>query len=210
MKRFSILTQALAQALVLTLIISACAAPQATPTVNPVDLQSTISVLALTIVAETQAAIPTATPPPPTATATLTNTPASTATAPVISTAGVTFTALPGVISGAEDQCIHQAMPGALVGFTIRIRIDNPTKVPLMLSVNLQQASPQGQCGYRIYSLAAGESLVINDLVEGCYTVWAWNPDPHEYFIVTNGTSCLDASTSWTFDISTSDIRLRR
>jgi hypothetical protein len=212
MKRFSILTQALvqvlAQALVFTLIISACGSPQVTPTVNPVDLQSTISVLALTIVAETQAAIPTATPPPPTAT--LTNTPASTATLPVTPTLGVTFTALPAANSGgADDPCIHQVLPGSLEGYKIRIRIDNPTKAPLMLSVNLQQARPEGQCGYRIYSLAAGESLVINDLVEGCYTIWAWNPDPDEYFIVTNGTSCLDMFNSWTFDISTSSIRLR-
>jgi len=78
-----------------------------------------------------------------------------------------------------------------------------------MVSVNLQQSGPQSECGYRSYSLAAGESLVINDLVEGCYTLWAWNPDPDAYFIVTNGTSCLNTSNSWTFDISTSDIRLR-
>jgi hypothetical protein len=78
-----------------------------------------------------------------------------------------------------------------------------------MLSVNLQQSGPQSVCGYRGYTLAPGEALVINDLVEGCYTLWAWNPDPEAYFIVTNGTSCLDDSNSWTFDISTSDIRLR-
>jgi len=78
-----------------------------------------------------------------------------------------------------------------------------------MLSVNLQQSGPQSECGYRGYTLAPGESLVITDLVEGCYTLWAWNPDPDGYFIVTNGTSCLDNSNSWTFDISTSSLRLR-
>jgi hypothetical protein len=51
---------------------------------------------------------------------------------------------------------------------------------------------------------------VINNLVEGCYTIWAWNPDPQDYFIVTNGTNCLDDSTPWTFDISTSNIKLRQ
>ena len=47
MKRFFIPALALAQALVITLLISACgAAPQATPTVNPVDLQATIAAAA--------------------------------------------------------------------------------------------------------------------------------------------------------------------
>ena len=78
-----------------------------------------------------------------------------------------------------------------------------------MLSINLQQASPQSVCGYRSYSLAPGQSLVLNDLVEACYTLWAWNPDPDEYFISTNGTSCLNTSNTWTFDISTTSIRLR-
>jgi hypothetical protein len=100
-------------------------------------------------------------------------------------------------------------MPATLQGETIRIRIDNPTRASIMVSVNLHQASPQSQCGYRSYSLAAGESLVINDLVVGCYSIWAWNPDPQGYFMVTNGTSCLNTSQNWTFDISTSTIRLR-
>lgn len=212
MKRFSIFTRVLMQALAFTLIISACGAANATPTVDPVDLQSTMIAEALRNVAETQAALPTAIPTATatvTPTAALTNTPASTATLPVMPTLGATFTASPVAISGAEDPCIHKVLPASLEGETIRIRIDNPTKATLMVSVYLQQAGPQSACGYRSYSLAAGESLVINDLVEGCYTIWAWNPDPDEYFIVTNGTSCLNTSNSWTFDISTSDIRLR-
>jgi hypothetical protein len=78
-----------------------------------------------------------------------------------------------------------------------------------MISVYLQQAQPGDVCGYRSYTLAPQEPLVINDLVEGCYTLWAWNPDPKDYFMVTNGTSCLDTSKSWTFDISPRSIELR-
>ena len=70
-----------------------------------------------------------------------------------------------------------------------------------MVSIILHPGNPQGVCGYRSYALAAGESLVITDLVEGCYTLWAWNPDPKDYFMVTNGTSCLNSSGNWTFDI---------
>jgi hypothetical protein len=198
MKRFLIPTYML----IITLIVSACGA-QTTPTVNPVDLQSTAVASALTLLAETQSAIPTATPPPPTVAAT--NTPAFTPTIPPLPTLGATFTPMPAV----GDPCINQVLPDSLAGKTIKIRIDNPTNATIMLSVNLQQSTPQSVCGYRSYTLAAQESLVITDLVEGCYTLWAWNPDPKDYFMVTNGTSCLDNSNSWTFDITTSSIKLR-
>lgn len=208
MKSFSILTQALV--LTLIMLISGACAPQAAPTVNATDVENTMVSEIVTMLAETHAAIPTATPTPsPTATVTATHTPAATATFPLMPALGETFTAIPGGNSGAADPCINQVLPASLEGEPIRIRIDNPTRATLMLSVNLQQAGPQSACGYRSYTLAPGESLVINDLVEGCYTLWAWNPDPDAYFIVTNGTSCLDTSNSWTFDISTNSLRLR-
>ena len=209
MKRFSILTQALVQAFVIMLIISACgSATQATPTVNLTDRQSTAIAAAVTNLVETQAAIPTATLTLPTATANL----------PPIPTLGPTFTPNPDAISftptpvetsSPADSCVNKVLPDSLAGQTIKIRIDNPTKATIMVSVYLQQTSPQSVCGYRGYTLAAGQSLVINDLVEGCYTLWAWNPDPKGYFMVTNGTSCLNNSNSWTFDVTTNGIRLR-
>lgn len=213
MKSFSIpthaLVQALAQALVITLIMSACGTPQATATVNAVDVENTMVSDIVTMLAETHAAIPTDTPTP-TATVTITSTSAATATLPLMPTLEATFTVLPPAgNSGPVDPCINQVLPAGLEGEPIRIRIDNPTRATLMVSVNLQQSGPQSVCGYRGYTLAPGESLVINDLVEGCYTLWAWNPDPDDYFIVTNGTNCLDDSNSWTFDISTSSLRLR-
>jgi hypothetical protein len=199
------------QILVFALIISACSArivPQATPAVDPVDLQVTAVAAAYTIVAETQAAIPTSTSLP-SPTATLTNTPNATTTLPPLPTLGATFTPSP-VGSGPVDPCINTVLPDSLTGNTIKIRIDNPTKATINLSVNLHPGNPQGVCGYRGYTLTAGQSLVITDLVEGCYTLWAWNPDPNEYFMVTNGTSCLNNSNSWTFDILPNDsIKLR-
>jgi hypothetical protein len=203
MKRSSILIPIL----IITLFIGACGTPQATPTIDPVDLQNTMVAAASTLVAETQAAIPTATPPPPTATST--NTPAFTATIPPLPSLGATFTASPVGNSNANDPCINTVLPAALEGETIRIRIDNPTRSTIMVSVYLQQSGPGTVCGYRGYTLTAGQSLVINDLVEGCYTLWAWNPVPEEYFMVTNGTSCLDNSTTWTFDITPDGLRLR-
>ncbi len=202
MRRFSILTHAL----VVTLIISACGA-KTTPTINPVDLESTMAAAASTLVAETEAAIPTATPLPPTAT--LTNTPEPTNTFLPLPTLGETFTPIPGGNSNAGDPCINTKLPDSLTGQTIKIRIDNPTKGTINLNVTLQPGNPQGVCGYRIYTLPAGQSLVINDLVEGCYSLWAWNPEPKDYFMVTNGTSCLNNSNNWTFDITPNGISLR-
>jgi len=206
MKRFSILTLAL----VLTLIVSACgASPQAAPTINPVDLQVTAISAASTIVAETQAAIPAATSIPPTAT--VTDMPVPTNTFIPLPTEGVALTQGPGGNSNVgDDPCINQVLPDKLTGNPIKIRIDNPTKSTINLTVYLQSGNPQGVCGYRGYTLTAGESLVITDLVEGCYSLWAWNPDPDEYFMVTNGTSCLNTSNNWTFDIVPNEsIKLR-
>ena len=204
MKRFSILIQVIA----ITLIISACGAgeTQATPTINPVDLQSTLVAAASTPVAETQAAIPTATIPP---TATLTSTPAFTPTIPPLPTLGATFTASPVPNPYVGDPCINTLLPASLEGEKIKIRIDNPTRGTINVSVYLQQSGPQSVCGYRGYTLTAGDSLVIGDLIEGCYSLWAWNPDPKEYFMVTNGTHCLDTSQPWAFDITPNGINLK-
>jgi hypothetical protein len=193
--------------LLITLIMSACGA-QATPTVNAVDIQNTISAAAFTVVAATQAAIPTATPPPPTAT--FTDTPAATNTLPPLPTLEGTFTSVPSSNSGTEDPCINQPLPAMLQGETVKIRIHNSTRATLALSVYLSQTLPQIVCGYRTYTITPGQHLVFNDLVEGCYTLWAWNPDPKDYFIVTNGaSSCIDRFNIAVFDISTRSIDQR-
>ena len=201
MKCFSVL----AQVLLITLVLSACGA-QATPapTVDPLALQGTVAAAAFTMIAETQAAIPTATP-----TATFTNTPLPTDTPLPLPPSGVTLTPVPNGNSGGGDPCINKVMPATLKGKTVKIRINNSTKTDVSFSIYLNQTTPQGECGYRSYQIAAQQPLVIGDLVEGCYSLWAWNPDPEDYFMVTNGTSCLDNSNSWTFDISTNGIKLR-
>ena len=205
MKYFSIPTLVL----LITLLISACGAggTQAAPTFSADDVQNTVIVAALTVVAETQAAVPSFTPPPPTAT--FTHTPAVTSTFPVLPTLDGTFTPVPsGGNSGSDDPCIHKVLPASLEGETVRMRVDNSTRDTVSVSVYLQQATPQSECGYRSYTLEPGQFVVINDLIEGCYTLWAWNPDPDNYFIATNGTSCLNDSEPWAFDISTSSIKL--
>src|SRR5688500_16723862 len=143
MKYFSVLTLVLVQALVMTLIISACGA-QATPTPigSAVDIQGTVAAAALTMVAETQAALPTATPPPPTAT--FTDTPAPTNTPLPLPSSEGTFTPVPNGNSGGGDPCINQVLPAPLPGETVRIRIDNSTEAALSLTLYLNQTGPEG------------------------------------------------------------------
>lgn len=202
MKPISILTLLVLSALVIT----SCRG-QATPTANPIDLQGTIAAAAFTVVAQTQAAIPTATVPPPTAT--FTDTPAPTSTFPPLPASGATFTPIPNSNSGGGDPCINKVMPATLQGQPVKIRVNNTTKVKLTFSIYLNQATPQSQCGYRIYTLEPEQALVIGDLVPACYTLWAWNPDPKEYFIVTNGTTCIDSTDTWVFSVSNSSIKVK-
>ncbi|HEX5943451.1 MAG TPA: hypothetical protein VFY66_14305 [Anaerolineales bacterium] len=206
MKRFSTLITVL----MITLILSACGArsAQATPppTIDALDLQSTVAAAAFTMLAETQTAIPTAT-----LTATPTDTPVPTVTLPPLPTLDATFTAAPNANSGGGDPCINAVLPATLVGTPVKIRINNTTKAALSFSIYLNQTTPQGKCGYRAYTIDPGQALVLNDMVEGCVTLWAWNPDPEEYFIVTNGAAtCIDDSLdTWVFDITTSSLKLR-
>jgi hypothetical protein len=206
MKNFSILTLLL----VITLLISACGAGnvQTIPTLNAADIQATIAAAAMTMIVETQAAIPTATPPPPTAT--FTSTPPATNTLPPLPTLDGTFTSVPSDNSGENDPCINQPLPATLQGETVSIRIHNSTEATLALSVYLNQTTPQIVCGYRTYTIDPEQTLAINNMVEGCFTLWAWNPDQDNYFIVTNGaSSCIDRFNIAVFNITTRGITLR-
>jgi hypothetical protein len=205
MKYFSILTLALTMAL----ILSACGAKVTpTPAISAVDMLNTSAAVAFTMVAQTQAAIPTATPLPP-PTAAIANT-----LAPItafVPSPGPELTSTPDPNDNAGGGTCREdtVMPDVLQGTKIKMRINNSTKVALHVSVYLNQTT-HGQCGYRAYNVEAGQPIVITDLVEGCYTIFAWNPDQDHYFIVTNGTDCImDSSYPAVFDISTSSIKLR-
>ena len=192
--------------LLVTLLISACGAEAITPTADPIDIQGTMAAAAFTVVAQTQAAIPTPTPVPPTPT--ITNTPFPSNTPLALPSSEVTLTPAPGGSTGGDDPCVNRPLPASVQG-DLRMRITNSTQADLSVLVYLLQAGAGSECGYRSYTLAPAETVTISNLVEGCYTLWAWNPIPDEYFIVTNGTSCLDDAEISVFDISTRAITLR-
>lgn len=203
MKRFS----TFALIALLATLISACGAPAA-PTANPVDVQNTAVAAAMTMVAQTQAAIPTATPLPPTEAPTLT--PAATNTSLALPTLEVTLaptlgvTTAPTTSSSGGDPC--NKVLGAPLGKDTIIRIANMTKVPVTVSIFLNPTEAHLECGYRSYNLPKNGDVVITDLVYGCYSLWAWSDDPKGKFNSSGG-GCINNPDKWTFEVNTATVK---
>ena len=199
MNRFSILTVIVA----ITMIISACGA-EAPPTMNAADVQSTAVAAAFTMVAQTQAAIPTNTPLPPTIAATQTPLPTNTPLALPTSEVLASPTAAQASNSNV-DPCDTRVL-GSPKGKATVIRIWNTTKVAVTVSLYLNETEGHGECGYRSYRLAKNADVVITDLVYGCYNLWAWSDDPKGKFN-SSGYGCINNPDKWTFEVNTATIK---
>lgn len=191
------LFKTLAVAVLLATIISGCGAQAAVPTINAEEVQATAISAASTMVAQTQAAVPTATPLPPTETPTatpiFTDTPVFSPT-PLISPTSAPPTADPNV-----DPCSTRVLAPTRGRETI-IRIVNTTRQPVQVSLYLNETASHGECGYRGFNLGRNNDIVYNDLVQGCYDIWAWSTsgDPFQ----TYGAGCINNPDKWTFEIS--------
>src|SRR5512147_1211738 len=96
----------------IALIAGACA-PQAAPTMNAADVQSTAVAAAFTMIAQTQAAMPTATPLPPTEAPT--NTPMPTNTPvdlPTLAVSPTTAVQAAATTSSGVDPCSTRVLSG--------------------------------------------------------------------------------------------------
>ncbi|HUG33280.1 MAG TPA: hypothetical protein VMJ90_00820 [Anaerolineales bacterium] len=186
--------------LLAALMLAACGA-EATPTMSVADVQSTAVSAAFTIVAQTQAAIPTATPLPPTETPTQTplptNTPAS------LPTLAVTLTNTPA--SSGGDYCATRVL-GSPLGRATRILIDNTTRVAVQVSLYLNETDSHNECGYRGYNIGRNGTVLITDLVQGCYNIWAWSTDNSNSF-QSSGYGCINNPDKWTFQINEDTVK---
>jgi len=203
MKRFSTLTVA-----VIAMLISACGAPAA-PTMQAVDVQNTAVAAAFTMVAQTQAAIPTSTPLPPTEPPT--QTPLPTNTAPPLPTSA-TIVASPTAVSVSSnsnnsdtDPCATRVL-SAPEGKETTIRIVNTTKLGVTVSLYLNETTSKGACGYRSFILAKNNDIVFKDLVQGCYSLWAWSDNAKGKF-TSSGYGCINNPDKWTFEVRESNIK---
>ena len=200
MKRFS----ALAIFVILTMMITACGAPPA-PTANPVDIQNTAVAAAFTMVAQTQAAVPTATPLPPTETPTQTPLPTDTPVAlPTLATPASPTSAPVSDNSGVDPCSTRPLSPQR--GRETTIRVWNDTRVPITVSMYLNETEGHGECGWRSFNLSRNNDIVFTDLVQGCYNLWAWSDDPKGKFN-SNGGGCINNSDKWTFIVTEGTIK---
>lgn len=161
--------------LLLGVLLSACGA-QATPTISSADVQSTAMAGALTVIAQTQAAMPTATPIPPTDIPTSTPPPTDTPLPPP--TVGLTLSSLPTIAptqpaaSKGADNCLHPLNVGE-AGPTHPTLVRNQSGGSIILSLNLYQPNQFGQCGAISYNLGKNDSVMAH-LPAGYWYAYAW------------------------------------
>lgn len=193
--------------------VSACgAAPAVVPTTDPANVQNTAIAAAFTVVAQTQAALPTATPTtPPTATPTETQTPAPTNT-PVVAvtetleTSPTVVATLPPATSGGSDPC-NKPLTTISGGKPAKIKVQNNSGAPVTFSLYLNKTA-FGDCGYRGYVLIKDGSTLITDLIQGCYNVSVFVNDPKKP-TKSFGYGCINNPDKWTFFISRESVILQ-
>lgn len=190
------MTKHISLLLFIAFLVSACGTPAA-PTISAEDVQSTVVAAAFTIVAETQAAIPTNTPIPPTDTPTATLQPTDTPILPDTETPAPFPTATAQVSNGG-DPC-NQPLKASPDGRPTKIKLVNKTKAPITLSLYLN-ITPFGECGYRGYNLGANDAVTITDLTTGCYNVGVFVNDPNKPSKAF-GYGCINNPDLWTFEV---------
>lgn len=147
---------------VMSVVLAACGTP-AEPTLSPEQVQGTAISMASTMIAETQAAIPTNTPIPPTETASPTPLPTFTLEPlPTIEVIQPTATSQP------QGNCEGPLNVGE-AGPQSNIRIENETGGKVTVSLYLGEgANAFGQCGFLSYYLSKNEKLTVS-IPKGLY-----------------------------------------
>lgn len=185
------------------MVISACGGTPAEPTMNPQDIQSTAVAAAFTIIAETQAAIPTNTPVPPTDTPVPTPLPTDTPVpSPTLETIVIpTFTSPPPAPTNntGGDPC-NAPLPGSIDGAPTKIKITNQTKGKLVGSIYLNKTA-FGECGWRGFNLDKFDEVTYYDLVQGCYNVSVFVTDNDGKDTKAFGYGCITGPDISIFDV---------
>ncbi len=157
---------------ILAVLVTACGGQPAEPTLPAEQVQQTAISAAFTIVAETQAAIPTNTPLPPTETPSPTPLPTFTQPATPTTDFALLPTATQAPVSGGEDNCL-KPLNIAEAGPQSNVRFENDSGgTSITLSLNLA-TNLHGQCGTLVYTLGKNEKLVVS-LPKGEYFAYAW------------------------------------
>ena len=91
-------------------------------------------------------------------------------------------------------------------GRTTIIRVVNTTNVTITVSMYLNETASHGECGYRGFTLSKNNDIVYEDLVQGCYNLWAWSDDPKGKFR-SSGSGCINNTDKWTFEVRAETIK---
>lgn len=158
----------------LAVLIAACGGQPAEPTLSPDQVQGTAISAAFTMVAETQAAIPTNTPPPPTETPS--PTPLPTFTPLPLPTQPVALpTATTASSSGGGGTC-SGLLNLAEAGPQSNVRFENKSGGNVGLSLYMYTPNKFAQCGSHSsnpFVIKKGGSITIS-LPKGNYYAYAW------------------------------------
>ncbi len=190
----------------LGLVLTACG-PAAAPTIDAAQVQATAAAEAATMVAQTQAAMPTSTPIPPSPTPTDTPAPSPTLeTLPTLQPGSTVSPADSNSGTPGGDPCSGLLVANA-AGPLTTIKIDNAVKAPITVSLYLNPTK-FGECGYRSYSLGPLDSVYLTDLPQGCYSAFALINDPKKPSkAFTSQAMCANNDDKWTFIVQTDVIK---
>jgi hypothetical protein len=180
-------------------LLSACS-PEPEPTMSVEEIQGTAVAAAFTMIAQTQAAMPTptASPLPPTETPVPTLVPPTNTVVPLEApTQQIVVQPSPTTASN-KDEC-DKFLSTSAAGPTAPIRIVNYTKAPVNVSLYLEK-TPFGECGYRGYSISKNGSINI-EFPQGVIYAYAWILEPINT-TVSGGPWVPNNPDKWTIEIN--------
>jgi hypothetical protein len=177
-------------------LLAACG-PGSEPTMTAEDVQGTAVAAAWTMVAETQAAIPTATPIPPTPIPSAT--PLPTNTVPPLEVPTQPIAVVPSPTTQSEKDYCDKLLEAEPDGPDFPLKIINETKAQVNLSLYLEK-TPFGECGYRGYQIGPkGQTLVR--FPQGVIYGYAWINHPQTPSTAPGGPWKPNNSDKWTIHI---------
>jgi hypothetical protein len=160
-------------------LLAAAACTPAVPTPDPAQIQASAVAAANTMVALTQAAVPTATPIPPTPLPSATAMPSPTLMALPTLPLGEVPTVAAAAPTSSTDAC-NAPLAAAPEGPKTRVRLANETAGEVVLSLWLNKTI-FGECGY-VSQVLGPQGSVTRELPQGCYGAGAFVTEPKQDF----------------------------
>jgi hypothetical protein len=191
----------------ISLILAACGGGDATPIISAEDVEQTALADARTMVANTQAAIPTNTqvpedtPVPPSPIPTETSIALATVPQPTVAlSTPTTFASQPTPTSAAGTGGCYPMQEWEVE--SAKINVYNQTKGIVTISVNVTLAS--GECGSFSLRYEKANSMIVP---VGCAWVWAWVDGKEDF---THSTSfCMDTPRSYNVTVTNDGIKVK-